>query len=138
MELTKEGKDIMNRLIEETRPQLNKLKLALTAVSSLAFVLIAWVTYSYWAGKYGSISHTTSLILGGQLFTLFGAGLTAAGASYNTSTITLMSMTKLEANPDLFYELRKTSILTRWGLYSISFGFLVQAASMILNETIGL
>ena len=127
LELTKEEEDVMNLLTSETKPRWRRLILTLSVVLLVLSLFIAWVTYDYWVGKYGNVSHITSLLIGGQLYTLLGAALTATGASYKTTTITLMSITRVDANPNLFYELRKTSIFTQVGLYFIGFGFLVQA-----------
>ncbi len=136
MELSKKERNTMDRFIKETKPRVNKVKSLLIVGSIGVSLVIALLTRSYWVG--GNISYTTSLIIGGQLFTLYGAALAAAGATYRTTAMTLMSMTRYDGNPELFYQLTKTTLFTKTGFYFLTFGLLVQAASMILNEAIGL
>ncbi len=137
-ELNEKEKNLMDHLVTITKPKIHLINTTLIACTILLFGFISWLVYQYWTGKYGQISHVTSLILGGQLVALYGASVTAVGASYKTKRAALMSITKRDSNPVLFYELIKTKIFTQWGFYILGIGFLIQAISMILNESIGL
>lgn len=136
--LNKKENEIMNDLVILAKPRLRRVKNYFIFSLILIFVIISWVTYQYWVGNYGNISHVTTLIIAGQLFTLYGAAITAAGVTYKTERAALMSITRRNANPVLFYELMRTKFLTTWGFRFLIFGFLIQASSMILNEAIGI
>jgi hypothetical protein len=134
--LSKSETRTLNWLIKETKDKLKQQKMILTITSGLVFVAIAILIYSYWINP--NLSNLTSIIIGGQLYTVYGAVLSATGAFTKISTIGLMSMARWDGNPKLFYELRKSSMASIVGICFIGFGFLIQSIGMIINEFVGL
>lgn len=138
VESTKEEKDIMSYLIAETKLKLRNLKVTLLGLSILLILFIAWVTYNYWTGNYGNVSHVTSLLIGGLFYSFCGALITTYFTFSKNTTIAKMSIAKSDGNPTFFYELMKFKLATRVGLSFITFGFLVQASAIIINDVLSL
>lgn len=134
--LNKSEKETMDRLIAETRDKLNKYRVMLAVMSFGLFVIVAYMTYTYWINP--NISHLTSMVIGGQFYTVIGAVFTIFGALSKTSTIALMSMTRWDSNNRLFYELMKSRMSAIIGISFVGGGFLIQAIAILINETIGL
>ena len=132
-ELSKTEKETMERFINETKAKLRKHKVGLIIKASIFFIPIACMTYTHWMNP--DITRLTSILIGGQFYAIMGAIFTILGALSKTSTITLMSTTRWNGNPTLFYELMKSRETTIMGLSFIGLGFLMQALGMLLIST---
>lgn len=121
-------------LIKETKPRLNKYKQVVVIVSIAVFMIIAYLVYSYWMRP--SVAHFTSIVIGAQFYSLYGALLLSLGAIAKPYTLALMSMTITGCNADLFTALMKSRFTARIGISFVVFGFLVSGIVMLLNEII--
>ena len=88
--------------------------------------IIAW----YWISP--TAAHSTSVLIGGQLYMLYGALLLAGGAFSSPSVLGLMSMTRCDGNSKLFAELMKSRFAATVGIYFVVIGFSIQTTVTLM------
>ena len=123
-------RETYTRFVRETKPALKRYQCKVIIGSTVVFltvlgIIIIW----YWVRPTVSIS--TSLLIGGGLYALYGALLLALGAVSTPSTLGLMSMTRFDGNSKLFAELMKSRLSARVGIYFVVLGFSLQVLTML-------
>lgn len=133
-QLSDEEKKIYKMLVNKTQPELSKYQWMVVIISALIFILIVTAIRSWWVSP--TVTPSTSLLLGGQLYALYGGLLLAVGAFSSPSTLALLSMTYTSGNPRLFASLMKARFAARVGVWFVVGGFLIQGATMLVFETL--
>lgn len=116
-------------LVNETKPVINKHRRKVVISSIVVFLVVLGVIIWYW--RMPTVTHSTSLLIGGALYGLWGALLLALGAVSNPTTVGLMSMTRYDANHKLFAELMKSRLNARVGIMFLVGTFSIQAATTL-------
>ena len=119
-------RETYTRFVKETKPALKRHQYKVVIASIVVFLVVLGVIVWYWVRPTVSIS--TSLSVGGQLYAFWGALLLVLGALSSPSTLGLMSMTRWDGNSKLFAELMKSRFTAIVGVYFIVIGFSIQAA----------
>lgn len=117
-------------MVNETSSELKKHKNKVVLISIGISIVIFSLIMSYWT-KSTTVTHTTSLLIGAQLYSFYGALLLAIGAISSPPTLGLMSMTRLNGNPKLFSALMKSRFSARVGIGFVIAGFLMHGIVMI-------
>ena len=86
-----------------------------------------------WYWNRPTVAYSTSLLIGGGLYALWGALLLAVGAVSSPSTLGLMSMTRIDGNSKLFMELMKSRFSAIVGVSFIVGGFSIQLFGTLLS-----
>lgn len=129
-----EEQEFYESLMERAKPRLARNKWQVIIGSIGVSIIISYLVYGYWVGL--SVSHFTSIVIGAQFCSLWGAFLLTLGAVAKPSTLALMSMTKVSYNADLFVELMKSRFTAKVGIGFVFFGFLINGIVMMINEII--
>ncbi len=119
------------RFANETKPELKRHRRKVIIRSVVAFLaVLGAIRIWYWITSTATFG--TSLLIGGQLYALWGALLLALGALSSPPTLGLMSMTRWDGNSRLFAELMKARFSAIVGVYFIVGGFFIQASAMLV------
>ena len=132
-QMSDEEREIYTTLLNIAKPVINRHRRRVISRSIVVFLAVLGVVILYWVRPTVSIS--TSLSLGGQLYALWGALLLAKGAFSSPSTFGLMSMTRVGDNSKLFMELMKSRFSAIVGISFIVGGFSIQSICMLLLGT---
>ena len=116
-------------LVNETKPELKRHQCEVIIASTVVFLVVLGVMI--WYGIRPTVAYSTSLLIGGQLYSLYGALLLALGAVSSPSTLGLISMARWDGNPKLFAELMKSRFSALVGISFIMCGFTIQALAML-------
>ena len=125
-QMSDEEREVYTELLNTAKPDINRHRSEVIIASIVVSLVVLGVIIWYWIRPTVSIS--TSLLIGGQLYALWGALLLALGAFSSPSTFGLMSMTRVGGNPKLFAELMKSRFSAIVGVSFIVIGFSIQAA----------
>jgi hypothetical protein len=117
-------------LVNEAQPSISKYQRKIAIISVVMFLIIVAAIWSWWVSPTVTISE--SLLLGGQLYSLYGGLLLAVGAFSSPSTLALLSMTRWNGNSSLFASLMNTRVAARVGVCFVVGGFAVQGATMLV------
>ena len=120
-------------LVNETKPVLKRYRYKVIIASLVAFLTVLGIII--WYLNMPTVAYSTSLLIGGGLYALWGALLLALGAVSSPSTLGLMSMTRFNGNPKLFMELMKSRFCAIVGVSFIVGGFSIQSIDMLLFGT---
>ena len=115
------------RFVDETRPALKKYRSLVIVISVIISLLVIGLMAWYWSRL--AIAHSTTILIGGQLYAFYGALLLALRAFSNPATLAKMSTTMWDGNPKLFLELMKSRFSAIVGIYFVVGGFAIQAAT---------
>src|SRR4030042_6998283 len=124
-ELSAREKKIYGQLLNDTEKVRKSHRWRIIGASIGALVIISILTSNYWVNA--TISHSTSLMIGGQFLGLFGAFLLGWMAFSKPWRLGLMSMTKRGGNPELFASSMNSRFTSCFGIGFIAAGFFVQA-----------
>jgi len=116
-------------LVNQTKPEINKHRRWVIIGSTVIFLLVLITIVRFWIIP--TVTITTSLLIGGQLYALWGALLLVLGAVSSPPTLGLMSMTKYDGNSKLFAELMKSRFSAIVGISFIVGGFSIQAVALL-------
>jgi len=119
-------REIYITLLNIAKPDINRHRRKVIIGSIVVFLVVLGIIIWYWVRPTVSIS--TSLLIGGGLYALWGALLLALGAFSKPFTLGLMSMTRVGFNSKLFLELMKSRFTAIVGVCFIVIGFSIQAA----------
>ena len=128
-QISDEERKIYIRLVHKTKPALKRHQYKVIIGSTVVFLTVLGIIIWYWNRP--TVSYSTSLLIGGGLYALWGALLLALGAVSTPSTLGLMSMTRVGFNSKLFAELMKSRFSALVGIYFIVGGFSLQASAML-------
>ena len=120
-------------LVNKTKPELNKHRRWVIIGSIVISLLVLITIVRFWIIP--TVTITTSLLIGGQLYALWGALLLVLGAVSSPPTLGLMSMTRWDGNSKLFAELMKSRFSARVGIAFVVCGFFIQALGMLIFGT---
>ncbi len=120
-------------LLNKTRTELNKHRCKVIIASIVVFLVVLGIIVWYWNRP--SVAYSTSLLIGGGLYALWGALLLALGIVSSPLTLGLMSMTRVGYNSKLFAELMKSRFAAIVGVSFIVGGFSIQSICMLLWGT---
>ena len=125
-------------LVNKTKPELKRHRRKVIIVSIVVSLVVLGIIIWYWNRP--TVAYSTSLLIGGGLYALWGALLLALGAFSNPLTLGLMSMTRAEdmafdGNSKLFTELMKSRFSAIVGVCFVVGGFSIQSICMLLLET---
>ena len=120
-------------LVNKTKPEINRYQHRVIISSIVVFLVVFGVIVWYWIRP--TVAYSTSLLIGGGLYALYGALLLVVGAVSSPTTLGLMSMTRWDGNPKLFAELMKSRFSAIVGVSFIVGGFPIQSVSMLLFGT---
>lgn len=132
-QLSDQEKKTYDWLISKTQPEISKYQRGVVVISAIVFLAIVVGVINYWINP--TVSHSTSLLIGGQLCTLYGGLLLAMGAFSSPSTLALLSMTRWNGNPSLFASLVKVRFAAMVGVCFVVGGFAIQGATMVTFST---
>ena len=120
-------------LVNKTKPELKRHQYKVVIGSIVVFLVVLGIVIWYWIMP--PLAHSTSLLIGGQLYALWGALLLARGAWSSPPTLGLMSMTRWDGNSKLFMKLMKSRFNAVVGISFIVGGFSIQSICMLLFGT---
>ena len=123
-------RETYTRFVNETKPALKRYQRGVIIISIVVFLVVLGVIIWYWIRP--TITYSTSLSIGGQLYALWGALLLALGAISTPSTLGLISMTRWDGNAKLFAELMKSRFSAIVGVSFIVGGFSIQSLSTVV------
>ncbi len=118
------------QLVNETKPEINRYQRKVVIGSVVVFLVVLGTIIWYWVSP--TVTYSTSLLIGGQLYALYGALLLAIGALSSPSILGLMSMTRVDGNSKLFAALMKSRFCAIIGIYVIVGGFSIQASTVLV------
>jgi len=119
-------RETYTRFVKETKPALKRYQCKVIIGSIVVFLVVLGVIVWYWISP--TVTYSASLLIGGQLYALYGALLLAVGAFSSPSILALMSMTRWDGNSKLFAALMRSRFSARVGIYFIVGGFSIQAS----------
>ena len=119
-------RETYTRFINETKPELRRHRRKVIIGSIVVFLVVLGVIIWYWVRPTVSIS--TSLSIGGQLYALYGALLLVLGAVSSSHTLGRICMTLVDGNPKLFAGLMKSRFSAIVGVCFVVGGLAIQAA----------
>ena len=119
-------RETYTRFVNETKPEINRYQRKVIIGSVVIFLIVLGAIIWYWISP--TVAYSTSLLIGGQLYALYGALLLAVGAFSSPSILALMSMTRWDGNSKLFAALMMSRFSARVGIYFIVGGFSIQAS----------
>jgi hypothetical protein len=125
-QMSAEERKTYNWLVNETKPELKRYRCMVICGSVVVFLVVLGVIIGYWIDH--TVTYVNALLVGGQLYALYGALLLALRAFSSPSTLGLMTMTRYNGNPKLFVELMKARFSAVVGVYFVVGGFFIQAA----------
>ena len=123
-------RETYTRFVNETKPELKRYQYKVIIASIVVFLVVLGIIIWYWNRP--TVAYSTSLLIGGGLYALYGALLLVVGAVSSSTTLGLMSMTRWDGNPKLFAELMKSRFSAIVGVSFIVGGFSIQASVMLL------
>ena len=126
-------REIYTRFVKETKPEIKRYKRKVIIGSTVVSLVVLGIIIWYWNRP--TVAYSTSLLIGGGLYALWGALLLALGAFSSPSTLGLMSMTRWDGNSKLFMELMKSRFSAIVGVSFIVGGFSIQSICMLLLGT---
>ena len=126
-------RETYTRFVKETKPVLKRYQCKVIIASIVVSLVVLGVIIWYWNRP--TVAYSTSLLIGGGLYALWGALLLALGAVSSPSTLGLMSMTRWDGNSKLFMELMKSRFSAIVGVSFIVGGFSIQSICMLLLGT---
>ena len=129
-QMSDEEREIYITLLNVAKPDINRHRRKIIIGSIVVFLVVLGIIIWYWVRPTVSIS--TSLLIGGGLYALWGALLLALGAVSSSSALGLMSMTRVGGNSRLFAELMKSRFSAIVGVSFIVGGFSIQSICMLL------
>ena len=129
-QMSEEVRKIYDGLLNKTRPEINRYQRKVVTGSIVVFLVVLGAVIWYWISP--TVAYSTSLLIGGQLYALYGALLLAVGALSSPSTLGLMCITFPGGNSKLFAALMRSRFTARVGVYFIVGGFSIQAAVTLL------
>ena len=98
-QISDEEREIYTTLLNIAKPDINRHRRKVIIRSIVAFLVVVFIIIWYWVRPAVSIS--TSLLIGGGSYALYGVLLLARGAVSSPSTLGLMSMTRVGFNSNL-------------------------------------
>ena len=119
-------RETYTRFVKETKPVLKRYQCKVIIASIVVFLVVLGIII--WYCNRPTVAYSTSLLIGGGLYALWGALLLALGAFSSPTTLGLMSMTRFNGNSKLFAELMKSRFSAIVGVSFIVGGFSIQAA----------
>ena len=128
-QMSDEEREIYTTLLNKTKPKINRHRRKVIIASIVVSLVVLGTIIWYWNRP--TVAYSTSLLIGGGLYALWGALLLARGAVSSPSTLGLMSMTRWDGNSKLFVELMKSRFSALVGVYFIVGGFSLQASAML-------
>ena len=120
-------------LVNKTKPEIKRYRRKVIIASIVVSLVVLGIIIWYWNRP--TVAYSTSLLIGGGLYALWGALLLALGAVSSPSTLGLMSMTRWDGNSKLFMELMKSRFSAIVGVSFIVGGFSNQSICMLLLGT---
>lgn len=128
--LTDTEKETYARFVNESKRELKRFRVVVSILSSLVFITISYGIIQWWMSQ--NVAVDTSLVIGGALFSLYGALLLSLGAVSKPETVALMSMTRYDGNPKLFAQLMKARLSAQVGVYYIVGGVFIQSTTILV------
>ena len=128
--MTEDEKKTYTKFVDESKQSINRYRWLVSIMSTVVFVAISSGIIELWMSP--TVEHHTSLLIGGGLFSLYGALLLAVGVISKPEILALISMTYTGGNIRLFRQLMKVRLTAQVGIYFIVGGFLMQAVVMLV------
>ena len=129
-QMSDEERKTYTTLLNKAKPEINRHRRKVIICSIIVFLVVLGIII--WYLNMPTVTYSTSLLIGGQLYALWGALLLVLGAVSGPPTLGLMSMTRVGGNSRLFAELMKSRFSARVGIYFIVGGFSIQALVMLV------
>ena len=126
-------RETYTRFVKETKPVLKRYQCKVIIASIVVFLVVLGIII--WYCNMPTVAYSTSLLIGGGLYALWGALLLALGAFSSPTTLGLMSMARFNGNSKLFAELMKSRLSAIVGVSFIVGGFSIQSICMLLLGT---